>query len=706
MANKRNLRDYFTRAELLGGLRSLCAAGGGTWVSREVAADSVTKDYTVYAVHADADGRLTASYAAADFDGERIGAAEFPVDGTSLTVVLHDLAQDLFRELDDALMIRKTDLAVLDVGRYNAVALDGAVKRIDQLLGLLEGVDNDGDALLIAQEAMAEGLIWDISGSAEPISAVYLRDTLETSRNVLVRMVREASSEHAEELFASTKDFYRENGHIEGSGDYPRLAMRSYLKTQGYTDSACDAILDHVIDRNIRAEISAREAERKALFDCDILFVNVSSLGLRQALSMFPMDSSDTVFDARTRPDRLSDPAMSPERLDKFLHDSYNKKLSPAPGIAAGMADGRYPGDIDNVIRNAEWKRVIVLYDCADELMAQNAGQDLTAAGFSSVAYRSMDTDGGIRTRSHTGVVRDMIGEDALKGKDIRDLYFKPDGSYAFEQEQEARDPFTELIGMDCPGTELLGAENIVDGLSSTLSDSVRGALIDRPFDYRGHCLPPSVAKKDLEGPALLSAVLTCAGRNWSVPVWFPAEALDKVGLGYAPSSVIKLPFRGERKEDMLLKSVVNAGYFDTEEAPFITHFEEMNRLTALNKVGRHPELFAEAMDRFNASFPAASALDRALAKVYFSVVTYTDPGEVRLQEGDLGKAGARGVFDSVMLTGSRCAGIAREMMLSLRCDTSIQALKDVVEENLKDSGKDTVKETGETVDSTESISI
>ena len=125
MANKRNLRKFFTKAELLEGISSFCANSAGVWSSTETDGKSVANDYLVHAVRL-SQGRLYAEYREMEQDGVRTPAREIEISESTLAMVVGDLAPDLFRALDGWLMKEKADMVFIDIGRFNAPALDGA----------------------------------------------------------------------------------------------------------------------------------------------------------------------------------------------------------------------------------------------------------------------------------------------------------------------------------------------------------------------------------------------------------------------------------------------------------------------------------------------------------------------------------------------------------------------------------------------------
>ena len=688
MANKRNLRKFFTKAELLDGISSFCANSTGVWSSTEADGKSVANDYLVHAVRL-SQGRLYAEYREMEQDGVRTPAREIEITESTLAMVVGDLAPDLFRALDGWLMKEKADMLFIDIGRFNAPALDGAVKRIDQLLSVLEEVGHDRDAVLVAQEALSEGLLLSVNSSRSEITAEGLRDDLTTSRNVIVRLVEEARSEYSKELFASSEAFYREYGPAEVQSDYPRHAILSYLKTQGFTAERCRAIADGVIDERLRGELAEREAERASVFHSDVLFLDTKpSTDIRSLLSMIPT-GYDMVVDARMRQGLTADPMMKEDNLRQVLMDHYGKGYRPAPSLFTEEGKA-LSGDIDTLVDWVEQDRsVIILHDRPAAEAASRIGQELFAWG-ASAGYRTMDSDGSIKTRSHESVIKELVGEQALEGKALRSLRFDADGGFHFEQVHKTVDPMFELLRTDAAGVELFAGETLRDEAAAAWREAVRGALVDRPFVFRDHCFPQMSSRDELYGAPLLIGQIVCAAKGWSVPMWFPTEAMSKVGIDYDPSKAVPMVFSAPDGQ-MKLKMMMNAGYLDDEESPVISHFEEMNRET-YGREGRFAGMYEAAIKRFSETYPDAPELDTVLAKLYFATVTLTEPGPLRLSQEAFEALSSRSVFDAFILTGSRCESISRDLMLSLRMGTSIRAVRDSVEEHLSD-GKDSSAE-------------
>lgn len=512
-------------------------------------------------------------------------------------------------------------------------AMEGAVRRIDSLLKLLDKADENEDVVAIAVEAWNEKVLGDIP--LNKMTKEELTEQLTTIRDVVRKTIVDASYESQQEVYASSKEFHEQYDYAVASEGYAYATELAYLKTLGVNGQLVKDILSGKVRESLSNQILSHE-------------IGSPLFGMKQS--------------------EITERAI--------LNTAYNMGLPKILGLA------EQPSAQNGYVGGAfQFDSVYIL----DEPFAlDETGNDSVMA--TMIAFKEY------KDSSNVFVIANDKALDfhSLRPDTQQRILSAISRSLELDKEKGNKiipDDFPKMI----EDNRLVYQMNTISSLEKEWSALIRKTMVGENSINLSKCpCPPFNYGRDRYlGLQMISLYLERVADPSLSPCW--AGKVDLARHGYdAPCAKEYSSICLGRNGIVQLRPLANFKPDDFESLLTVKEWDDQFR-SQLNSSER-ADLYHEAMHRFNNS-SFSTPFDAAMASLYFAVRVGYNCGPVSIREDDVKdllvdnlsveeitsrreNPQNESLYSCMLSVCSRCMQIELEMQLGLRTQTHIPDMK------------------------------
>lgn len=515
-------------------------------------------------------------------------------------------------------------------------AMEGAIRRIDSLLALLDKAEENEDVFAIAVEAWKEKVLGNIS--LDKMTKENLIEQLTMIRDVVKKTIVDASYESQQEVYASSKEFHEKYDYAIVSDGYAYATQLAYLKTVDVDEQLIKDILSGNVQETLSRQIESHD------IGSDLFRMKRSDIRERDILRTAMNVGSPQILGLAEPPSAQNGYVGSAFQFDSVYVLNEPLSLGGARGDvikATAIAFKEYK-DCTNVF--------VIVNDKAVLFHSYSLDKQLEIL---SAISRSLDND---RTKVN--------------------IYIPDDLPKIIE------------------GNHLVYQMNAVSALEKEWSSLIRKTMVgNNSIDISILPCPPFNTKFNRYlGLQMLFLYLERVANPRLSPCWAGKVDLAKDGY-YSGEAHEYSTVCLSRNGVVQLRPLVNYTPDCMEEMTTLENWDSHFR-SQLNAAEKE-SFYNEAMCRFNNDFEL-TPFDASLASLYFAVRIGYDCGPITVNEeavkdllvDDLSieeissrreKSESPSLYASMLSVCSRCMQVELEMQLGLRIQTHIPEMKEAV---------------------------